>query len=111
MRVLVCGGRDYDEEDTLFAALDSLKGVSHIIEGGAPGADALAREWAKSRAVPHTSYPADWLKYGRAAGPVRNRQMLREGKPNLVVAFPTGGPGTKNMIGLAEKAGVPVIIH
>ena len=46
-------------------------------------------------------FKADWDKFGRAAGPIRNAQMLREGKPDLVVAFP-GGRGTANMVAQAK---------
>jgi hypothetical protein len=53
-------------------------------------------------------YPADWAKHGRAASPIRNQQMLDEGRPNLVVAFP-GGRGTADMVRRARSAGVEVI--
>lgn len=53
-------------------------------------------------------YPADWARFGKSAGYLRNKQMLEEGKPDLVVAFP-GGRGTANMIAIAMKAGVKVI--
>ena len=62
-------------------------------------------EWAR---IPVKEYPADWQKHGRAAGPIRNQQMLDEGKPDLVVAF-DGGRGTADMIARAEKAGVRVV--
>jgi ABC-type Fe3+-hydroxamate transport system substrate-binding protein len=52
---------------------------------------------------------AEWEKYGKRAGPVRNRQML-ELKPDGVVAFDTGGPGTRDMITAAQEAGVPVYL-
>jgi hypothetical protein len=78
-----------------------------IIHGAAKGADTLAGRWAKEFNIPVLVFPADWKKYGRRAGPIRNAQMLSEGKPNLVVAFP-GGRGTANMVGLSQKAGVPV---
>jgi hypothetical protein len=53
-------------------------------------------------------FPADWEKYGKAAGPIRNQQILVEGKPDLVVAF-QGGRGTANMVSRAQQAGVPVV--
>jgi hypothetical protein len=79
-----------------------------IIYGGAYGADRLAREWAEEHCLGSECYPADWTKYGRAAGPIRNKQMLVEGKPDLVVAFP-GGPGTADMVRQARAAGIRVI--
>lgn len=110
VRLLVCGGRDYADREAVFKALDYIherRVVTCIIEGGAKGADALAREWAESRKIPHQTFNADWKTHGRAAGPKRNTQMLKEGKPTAVVAFP-GGPGTMNMIMQAVAAGVPV---
>jgi hypothetical protein len=85
-----------------------LLGVSVLIEGGAPGADSLANAWAKKRGVPFRTFPAKWLLYGRKrAGPIRNQQMLDEGVPDCVVAFP-GWIGTADMMRRARAAGIPV---
>jgi hypothetical protein len=105
-RVLVCGGRDYGalpgEKEFLFEYLDGLlPRPTVIIEGEAPGADSLAREWAELRGIPVEKYPADWKKHGRAAGPLRNTLMLRNGRPHLVVAFP-GGAGTADLLRQAK---------
>ena len=112
MRVLVCGGRDFDDWGRLCSELDKLLFDSarliHIIQGGAKGADFLSRVWAKFRNCPWSEYPADWKKYGKGAGHIRNQQMLDEGKPDLVLAFP-GGVGTADMVRRARKAGVEVI--
>ena len=58
--------------------------------------------------LPCAVYRADWEGLGRKAGPIRNQQMLDEGKPDLVVAFP-GGRGTANMMRIAREAGIEVI--
>jgi len=68
-----------------------------------------AVEWAKNRGIPFDVYMADWEGLGRKAGPIRNQQMLVEGKPDLVVAFP-GGKGTAGMVTLPRDAGVDVIL-
>ena len=107
MRLLVCGGRDYEDLETLFAVLDCIR-PHVVIAGGATGADALAEIWAINRGVPRTIFKADWTKHGKAAGPIRNRQMMSEGKPDMVLAFP-GGRGTENMVRLATDAGIPVV--
>lgn len=107
--VLVCGGRSYRDRDALYAALDGLvPAPTHIIAGAAPGADTLAAEWACDRGITPGAFYADWEMYGNAAGPMRNQQMLDDGKPNLVVAF-TGGRGTADMVRRAKAAGVRVI--
>jgi predicted Rossmann-fold nucleotide-binding protein len=110
-RVLICGGREYNDHDALYAALDRLHaehGFTVVIAGGARGADTLAAQWAEHRGIPTEVYMAEWDRLGRKAGPIRNQRMLDEGKPDLVIAFP-GGTGTAGMMALARKAGVPVI--
>jgi hypothetical protein len=115
-RILVCGGRDYSDAESLNATLDNIianiksmaSGQSvRLIHGAARGADSLAAAWASSRGIAATAYPANWNLYGRSAGYVRNTQMLEEGQPHLVVAFP-GGAGTAMMTRIARSAGVTV---
>lgn len=115
MRVLVCGGRDYDNREVLYSALDNLH-VKHpfsvLIHGDAKGADTLGADWAARNKVLIEVYPANWKRDGIAAGPVRNQQMLSEGKPDLVVAFPTpSSRGTWDMVSRARKAGVEIRLH
>lgn len=110
-RVLVCGGRDYDDAERLneiFDASHSFNPISCLIHGAARGADQLAADWALSRDVLCLAYPADWAREGRAAGPIRNQKMIEFGKPDVVVAFP-GGRGTADMIRRAEAARIPVV--
>lgn len=113
MRVLVCGGRDYADWHELSSHLARLRleaphDTLTIIQGGAKGADGMAREWCEAYHVAYINYPADWERHGRAAGPIRNQRMLDDGRPELVLAFP-GGRGTADMIGRALKAGVRVV--
>lgn len=111
-RILVCGGRDYADRDRLYGVLDDLLKASGyfdcVISGMARGADRLAAEWADARKVPLAPFPADWNKHGRAAGPIRNQQMLDDGKPTLVIAFP-GGRGTADMVRRSKAADVRVM--
>ena len=112
MKVLVTGGRDYANKDRVFKELDEIHAITPIsllVQGGALGADTLAKEWAKSREVSFKTVYADWKKHGRAAGPIRNSKMLKDYSPNLVVAFP-GGRGTNDMIMKSKNAGVRVTI-
>lgn len=106
MRVLVCGSRHFNDYELLERTLDDYP-ITDIIEGEARGADRLSRKYAEERNIPVRAFPADWNKYGKGAGPIRNRQMLVEGTPDFVIAF--RGPnsrGTQNMIDQARKAGV-----
>ena len=112
-RVLVCGDRDWDDVEFMYDELDKLADIAnpHIIHGAARGADRIAGEWAKSRMVPVRPFPADWDQYGKAAGPIRNQQMLDEGKPDLVMAFHNdieNSKGTRDMVRRARKADIEV---
>lgn len=112
LRVLVCGARDYDNADLINQQLKILLeayGPFILIEGEAKGADTIARRWG-DRHLPRMNiipFPAQWSRYGRGAGPIRNLQMLEQGKPDLVLAFGgKKGTGTNHMVRIAKKAGV-----
>lgn len=110
MRVLTCGGRDFFDKRFAFNALDLLHSktpVSVVIEGGAHGADSLGRKWAEAHGIPVLTFPVDWELHGSRAGPIRNHKMLRDGRPDMVVAFP-GGRGTAHMVKISQAAGVRV---
>jgi len=109
MRILVCGGRSFANLTAVYTTLDDyLPDVRTVIHGGEQGADQIAGEWAERNGVAVHVFPAQWQKYGKAAGPIRNAQMLEEGHPDLVIAFP-GGRGTADMCRKALRSGVDVI--
>ena len=118
LRVLVCGGRDYHNVEEFYEVLnwvdgswesaDSTGPISTIISGHARGADQLAEKYANEKNIPLEIYPAQWDVYGKSAGVIRNQEMLDEGQPDLVVAFP-GGKGTAHMVKIAKKANAEVI--
>ena len=115
MRILVCGGRDFggntDDDRKIHAALDKAhvhKPITVLIHGAARGADISGACWAQMHAdITILPYPADWDANPRSAGFIRNQQMLDEGRPEGVIAFP-GGRGTSDMVRRARKAGLPV---
>lgn len=109
--VLVFGGRDYHNKAFVWAALDALHVLSPIrvlVEGGARGADRLARVWALQKGISHYPVPADWDAWGSLAGPRRNLRMITETRPDVGVAF-TGDRGTRSMVKLAKMVGLPLI--
>lgn len=106
-RVLVCGGRNYADTGAIKRALAPLE-PKCIIQGGARGADLLAARWAAGQGIPVIEVQAQWQRYGKRAGYLRNKWMLDLCAPDLIVAFP-GGAGTKIMIDLAVEAGLPVM--
>lgn len=110
LKVLACGGRDYEDRKHVEAALAKLHardGIDLLIHGGARGADTLAGAWAEEAKIPVCVFPANWTHQRTAAGPLRNISMLRFGQPDAVVAFP-GGRGTADMVRRAKDAGVKV---
>jgi hypothetical protein len=107
-RVLVCGGRGYNDLHALWSALKALQPVAAVIEGGSPGANRLAREWARCYEIKFKTYEAMWGVHGNAAGPLRNQRMIDEGKPDVVLAAP-GGKGTADLVRRARAAGIEVI--
>jgi hypothetical protein len=112
IRVLVCGGRTLDDYGLIDWGLSVVQQkvgtIVEIINGGADGADKLARDWARNHNVPVRTFHAKWHAFGKAAGPMRNKEMLLVGNPDLVVAFP-GGKGTESMIKLAGLMGVNLV--
>lgn len=111
-RVLVCGGRDFEDESHVFNSLSEFENeygeISCLIHGGATGADTLAAEYAHRERRRVAVYRANWKRFGKRAGPMRNAKMLEDGKPDIVIAF-ADGRGTENMISLALAVGIPVI--
>jgi hypothetical protein len=108
MKVLVCGGRDYEDESAIQKALDERHRVisfTHLIHGDCSGADRIAAKWARVHGVQPVACEALW-NFGRSAGPIRNRRML-ELSPDLVIAFP-GGIGTADMMRQAREANIDV---
>ena len=108
LRVIVCGGRDYSDiaavrHEIVRIGMDNMHAV--IVHGAARGADSIARFCAEDLGLQTEAHPANWDKYGKRAGFIRNQEMADAGA-DLCVAFP-GGNGTADMIRRAEAAGIP----
>lgn len=103
MRAIVCGGRDFTDYDLLSRYLFCFK-LTEIASGAARGADTLAAAYARNHGIALVEFPAQWVRFGMAAGRERNERMFREFVPDAVIAFP-GGKGTAHMASVAEAAG------
>lgn len=117
MRVLVCGDRNWNNMNIIERELRKLPSDTIIIHGAAKGADTIAKFVAERIGLEIINegkgFPADWKRYGRAAGPIRNQQMINEGKPDLVLAFHENiseSVGTKDMVERARKSRIKVLI-
>lgn len=105
-RVIVAGGRDFSNYELLESKLNRiLQNITDeivIVCGMARGADTLGERYAKANGIRVEYYPADWNKYGKSAGYIRNEQMAKNA--DALIAFWDGkSKGTKNMIDIAEK--------
>lgn len=105
VKIIVAGSRSFDNYDLLEEKLDELiKGRKNteIVSGNARGADLLGERYGKERELEIKRFPADWNKFGKKAGYLRNEEMAKYA--DVCVCFWDGSSaGTKNMIDLAEK--------
>lgn len=112
LRVLVCGSRYYTDYRKVLEQLRKLN-VKLVISGACRGADSLAVKAARTCGIPYVEFPAEWERFGKSAGPVRNVQMMKEGKPDFVLVFHPNidsSKGSKHMLSLVKKAGVPFLV-
>lgn len=112
MKVLVCGGREFTDKNWLYEVLDRYKElyeITHIIHGGARGADELSGYYARERGIQEVLCPANWDRHGKAAGILRNLSMAELlSECDIVIAFP-GGRGTEHMVKTALNKGLTVL--
>lgn len=111
MRLLVSGARIWDDVWTVEHQLETAWFYNPeltIVHGAARnGADRIAVLWAVRNNVIHEPHPANWLQYGKAAGHIRNKEMV-DSKPDYAMFFIKGeSKGTLNCLGHAQKAGIP----
>lgn len=114
MKVLVTGSRDWSDIDAVIRELSKFPVGTIVIHGACSGADTIAGDVAEALGFEVRAYPADWDRYGRAAGPIRNRHVLcvehrREEPVGLVLAFHADlehSKGTKDMVGIVREANI-----
>lgn len=135
MKVLICGSREIvplseDKEYSLSdrrrhkqelerwhimkavseASLEQKIIVTSVVSGGARGVDTLANRRAVEWEVPFTEYPADWYKYGKGAGFLRNIQML-DNCEAVIAIWDGKSKGTAHTIKEAKKRNLPLHIY
>jgi len=106
-RYIVCGGRDYSDRSFVYLNLNKMLEYDWnfvLVHGACRGADMLAAGWGEAAGVILEPHPANWNELGKAAGMIRNREMLETGVDG-VVAFP-GSVGTAGMVNMARRAHV-----
>lgn len=112
MKLIIAGSRNYDHGfiELIDIALDmlGLECPEEAVSGGCRGIDKLGEGWAVWHDIPIKSFPANWEKYGRSAGPRRNQQMANYADAALVIYDGNPESGSANMINQMKKLGKPV---
>ena len=109
MKVAIIGSRSFKDYDLLKKTLDGIAEISLIISGCAVGADTLGELYAKEKGIPTLLFRPDWEKYGKAAGFIRNKEIISNA--DFVIAFwDTKSKGTAHSISLANKQGKKLIV-
>lgn len=117
-RIIVAGSRGFTDKERLYSVLDNrlanIKDDVEIISGHCRGADMLGEQYAKEHGIPFVLFPADWGRYGKRAGYIRNDKMARYAseKDGILIAFPVGeARGTKMMIRIAHSYGLETDVN
>ena len=112
MKLAIVGSRTFVDYDFFKVHVDevfSLENITFIVSGGAKGADTMAETYGRKNAIPFIVFPANWNKYKKSAGPIRNKQVVDE--CDMMIAFlQDGSRGTMNAIQQASKVGKKVIV-
>ena len=116
IKVIIAGTRDFNDYAYLKKNVDYfLQGINpnneeiEIVSGNARGADKLGERYAKEHNLPVKLFPANWDKYGKRAGYLRNQEMANYS--DVLIAFwDEKSKGTKHMIDIAKKQGLTVIV-
>ncbi len=109
-RIIIAGSRHFTDRVLFEQVVDAYLGALDaayepiILSGHCSGADLLAEQYAKERQIRLEVFPAEWKRYKKGAGPIRNRQMVKAA--DAVIAFFSGGKGTASLLSLAEKRGL-----
>jgi hypothetical protein len=113
MKVLVTGDREWTDRDMIRRALSQYPAGTVLIHGAARGADSLADSVGKELGFVIDAKPADWKRLGRAAGPIRNQEMVNQA-PDVVHAFHDyigASRGTRDCLERADRLGIPIYLH
>jgi len=109
---VVTGGRNFHNWELTYRVLDRvhrLRRIKALVCGMAPGLDSMSARWAQQRGVPLIAAPADWKRFGKAAGVLRNEAMLVDHEPHVCIAFP-GGRGTADCVRRVKARGIPLLV-
>ena len=111
MRTIIAGGRNFNDSDFFIKSIDEVTGIAwnidEVVSGRAKGADTFGETWAYATKTLIKIFPADWNKYGKSAGLIRNQEMA-DYADALVAFWDKKSRGTRSMISIAIKQGLYV---
>ena len=113
MKYIIAGGRDFNNRNILYRILNEnrySKNITEIVSGDARGADTLGAEWADVYGLRVTHFPAQWDKYGKSAGFIRNAEM-GEYADAAIIFWDGASKGTKHMIQTMKRLGKPYSVY
>jgi hypothetical protein len=110
MKVIIAGSRTIKDRWTIYEAIHTAAFPIHeVVCGGARGVDTVGRHWGKIHGIPVCEFPADWERYGRGAGAIRNTEM-GDYADALIAVWDGKSPGTNHMVTYMRKIGKPVYV-
>jgi hypothetical protein len=114
MKTIIAGSRTEKRFGQVVLAFKAtnlpIDAITEVVSGCADGIDQVGEEWARMAGLPVRQFPADWKRYGRAAGRQRNLQMAVYADA-LIAIWDGKSPGTRHMIATAERMGLKVFVY
>ena len=111
MKTIIAGSRTCNNLEYVYDAVSKCGwNITEVISGAARGADALGEEWARENGIPVRRFPAEWSRYGKSAGVVRNSQMAHNADA-LIALWDGKSRGTEHMIFIAKVRKLNVFVY
>ena len=110
MKLAIIGSRTFNNYELLYDYLEEhLNTTTMVVSGAARGADSMGERWAKENGIKTLIFPAEWDKYGKRAGYIRNEDIIKN--CDFCIAFWDGvSKGTMHSVSLCKKYNKPVTV-
>lgn len=113
VRTIIAGSRKltWADKDAVYAAIaESGFEITEVLSGQCEGADLIGEQWARDHGIHVDPYPADWDRYGLAAGPIRNQDMVARAQAIIVVYRHKLGKGSRDVLNRAKHGGLQIYL-
>lgn len=111
MKVIIAGSRHIIDYEALKTLVENTGwDIEEVVSGGCRGVDVMGEQWAEERGIPVRTFAADWARYGREAGELRNREMASYAD-GLILLWDAKSPGASCMLRESAKADIPIRHH